>query len=80
MWFSGGIPPQRYAPACQARLRAQWRSTDSENREAKEVRREWMTMLGMSSEEIEYHLSRSFDLDLVEELEQLQAALALTAG
>ena len=59
------------------RFRARWRSLDGEDREAVEVRREWMLLLGMDPEEVDMHLSRSFDLCLVDELAELSAAIDL---
>lgn len=70
------IGPQK-GPTPLYRIKAQWKSIDRENQEAKEIRREWMTVLGMSEEEIERHLSVSFDLTVEEELDQLSAALEL---
>lgn len=80
MWLSGerqSIGPQK-GPACSRRLRAQWRQVDRENREAIEVRRQWMIMLGHSDSEIQTVCESAFDLSLVEELEQLLAAIALS--
>lgn len=79
MWLSGErsiFPPQK-GPASTARLRAQWRSIDSENREAIEVRKQWMQMLGVSESEISRDIEKAFDLTLAEELEQLAAAITL---
>lgn len=60
-----------------ARVKAQWRSVDGEHLEAVQVRRQWMEVLGMDPDEIEMHLSRSFDLCLVDELSDLLAAIEL---
>lgn len=75
MWASGGIPPQRYAPASSARLHAQWRSTNGEQREATAVRREWMRTIGMTDDEIDEHFKKHVDLDLADELEELVSAI-----
>lgn len=64
-------------PATPARLRAQWRSTESENREAMDVRRQWMTMLGCSEKEISEQCDHAVDLNLEYELEELAAAIRL---
>lgn len=78
MWLKGDLlGPQRYVPATSARLRAQWRQADVENRQAIEVRKQWMRVLGMDEEEIAEDVAKCFDLDLVEEIEQLSAALRL---
>ena len=71
------LPPQRYAPTNTARLRAQWRSVDAENRDALQVRRQWMALMGMSQVEIDMHTAKAVDLDLIEELEELAAALRM---
>ena len=65
-------------PATPARLRAQWRSTESENREAMAVRRQWMKLIGCSDKEIADQCDHVVDLDLEEELEQLAAAMRLS--
>jgi hypothetical protein len=79
MWLSGerAIFPPKKGPASMARLRAQRRSIDRENREAIEVRKQWMQMLGLSESEISRDIERTFDLTLAEELEQLAAAITL---
>lgn len=78
MWLKGDLlGPQRFAPTTSARLRAQWRQADVENREAIEVRKEWMQLMGMSEAEIATSIAKCFDLDLLYELEQLSAALRL---
>lgn len=71
------MTPQRYAPTNTARLRAQWRSVDAENRDALQVRRQWMALMGMSQEEIDMHTAKAVDLDLIEELEELAAVLRM---
>jgi hypothetical protein len=58
-------------------LRAMCRSVEKENREAMEVRKEWMAVLGHSQRDIEESLRKCFDLNLAEELEQLGAARRL---
>lgn len=65
-------------PATPSRLRAQWRSTESENREAMVVRRQWMKLIGCSDKEIAEQCDHAVDLDLEEELEQLGAAIRLS--
>ena len=70
------IGPQRM-PATPGRLRAQWRQVDTENREAIAVRRQWMTMLGCDEQEIAESIVNDSDFDLVEELAQLRAVIAL---
>ncbi len=74
-WLAGTIGPQR-GPSAPARLRAQWRQIDVENREALTVRRQWMAVLGMSQEEIDEHCRNLFDLCLADELEELSAAMS----
>jgi hypothetical protein len=69
------LGPQR-EPASLGRLRAQWRQVDVENREARKVRREWMSLLGFSDEEIRQACLVP-DLDLADELEDLAAAIVL---
>lgn len=71
------LPPQRYAPTNTARLRAQWRSVDAENRDALQVRRQWMALIGCCQEEIDQHTTCIVFLDLVDELKQLAAALEM---
>lgn len=76
MWLS---PNQNEVTrSTPARTRARWRSTEVENREAVEVRRRWMTVIGCDREEIDEACSTAFDLDLVEELEELAAAIRLS--
>jgi len=70
------IGPQRM-PATPGRLRAQWRQVDVENREAIAVRRQWMTMLGCDEQEIAESVAGDSDFELVEELSQLRAVIAL---
>lgn len=78
MWLKGDLlGPQRYVPATSARLRAQWRQADVENRQAIDVRKQWMRILGFDEQEISDDVATCFDLDLVDELEQLSAALHL---
>lgn len=81
MWLKPDLlGPQRNCPqppVAPARLHAQWRQAEVENREAIEVRKQWMRVLGMDEEEIAEDIAKCFDLDLVEEIEQLSAALRL---
>lgn len=74
MWIGGSIMGPQKGPTSTARLRAQWRQVDRENAQAREVRREWMALLGCDQEEIDAACKSAFDLDLVDELEQLAAA------
>lgn len=60
-----------------ARTRARWRSTEVENRNAIEVRRQWMAVIGCNQEEIDEACNTAVDLDLVDELEELAAAINL---
>jgi hypothetical protein len=71
------LGPQK-EPTSIGRLRAQWRSVDRENREAIEVRKQWMRILGISESEISQDIKKAFDLTLAEELEQLAAAITLS--
>jgi hypothetical protein len=57
------------------RLRAKWRQVDTENREAIEVRRQWMALIGYGEAEINEACDNAFDLSLEDELEQLGAAI-----
>lgn len=75
MWISP-LMVQRL-PATPARLRAQWRSTEAENREAMEIRRQWMTIIGCSDKEIAEQCDHAVDLNLEDELEQLCSAIRL---
>ena len=75
-WSLNGIGPQR-GPASPARLRAKWRQTEVENREAIAVRRQRMTLLGCDPAKINETCNNAFDLDLADELEQLSAAIQL---
>lgn len=81
MWLKGNLlGPQRNCPSepiKPARLHAQWRQAEVENRQAIEVRKQWMRVLGMDEEEIAEDVAKCFDLDLVDELAQLSAALHL---
>ena len=81
MWLKPDLlGPQRNCPqppVAPARLHAQWRQAEDENREAIEVRKQWMRLLGCSEEEIAADVAKCFDLELVEEIEQLSAALRL---
>ena len=82
-WLSGqrslgGIGPQR-GPATAGRLRAQWRQVDTENREAVAVRREWMSLMGLTQQEINDACEAAFDLVLEDELEELALCSALSA-
>jgi len=70
------IGPQRM-PATPGRLRAQWRQVDAENREAIAVRRQWMKLLGCDEQEINESVAGDSDFELVEELSQLRAVIAL---
>jgi hypothetical protein len=65
-------------PATPGRLRAQWRQVDTENREAIAVRRQWMTLLGCDEQEINESVAGDSDFELVEELSQLRAVIALS--
>lgn len=80
MWLSGSLIGSQKGPAIPARLKAQWRQTERENAEAIVVRRQWMALLGFSPEEIEAACVKAFDLDLVDELEQLAAAKLLSGN
>ena len=74
------LGPQRNCPRdppTRARLHAQWRSSEGENRQALEVRRQWMTILGCDEAEIE-EACVAFDLSLVDELEELVSAIRLS--
>lgn len=75
MWIS--LSMIQRMPATPARLRAQWRSTESENREAIAVRRQWMKILGCSEKEISEQCDHAVDLNLEDELEELSAAIRL---
>ena len=75
-WSLNGIGPQR-GPATIGRLRAKWRSSDGENREASAVRRQWMNLMGFDENEINEACDDVLDYDLVEELEQLGSASSL---
>lgn len=77
MWISPNLIGPQKGPATPARLRARWRAVDVEHREAVAVRREWMTLIGCDVEEIDEACETEFELDLVEELEQLAAAKRL---
>lgn len=81
MWLSGDLlGPQRNCPQepiKPARLHAQWRQAEVENREAIEVRKQWMRVLGMDEEEISEDVAKCFDLDLAAELGQLSYAIEL---
>jgi len=61
-----------------ARLRARWRSTEAENREAVEVRRQWLAIIGVDQAEIDDICEPLVDLDLAEELEELSAAIRMS--
>ena len=76
-WALNNIGPQRM-PATPARLRAQWRQTDSENRESIAVRRQWMALIGCNSAQIETACVSAFNLNLAEELHQLSAAIRVS--
>lgn len=76
MWISPSMVQRM--PATPARLRAQWRSTESENREAMAVRRKWMKMLGCSEKEISEQCDYAVDLNLEDELEELAAAIRIS--
>lgn len=65
-------------PATPSRIRAQWRQIDTENREAREVRVQWMRLIGCDPDEIREATFSVVDLSLVEELEQLRAAIFLS--
>jgi beta-xylosidase len=69
--------PQR-SPAVPGRLRAQWRQVDTENREAREVRQQWMKIIGCDEQEISEAVEASFDLTLCDELDQLAAAIRMS--
>lgn len=71
------LGPQRM-PATLPRLRARWRQVSVENREALEVRREWMALLGCDEDEIEAACQGEYELSLDEELRQLAAARRLS--
>ena len=75
-WSLNGIGPQR-GPATLSRLHAKWRSSEGENREAAEIRRQWMELMGCDSSDIDEQCDNVRDYDLVEELEQLGAAIRL---
>ena len=77
MWMSGGVDPRRGSPPIPARLKAQWRQTEQENREAIDVRKQWMRLSGWSDEEIETACECCFDLSLADELEDLAAAIRM---
>ncbi|MBL8819691.1 MAG: hypothetical protein JNL58_26940 [Planctomyces sp.] len=74
-WTLNGIGPQK-GPATTARLKAKWRQVDRENQEAREVRKQWMTLIGCDKDEITQACNQ-IDLSLEEELEQLGAAIRL---
>lgn len=76
-WGFNRMGPQR-GPATVGRLRAKWRQTEVENREAIVIRRQWMELMGCDAEEIDEICNKSFDLNLEEELEQLSAAVRLS--
>jgi hypothetical protein len=74
------LGPQRDIPRYRptpARLKAQWRSSEGENRQAIEVRRQWMTIMGCDETEIE-EACVAFDLSLEDELEELVSAISLS--
>lgn len=75
-WSLNSSQPEKRSP-CPGRVRAQWRQVDTENREALEVRRQWMRMLGMPEDEISEHCDITFDLSLESELESLAAVVWL---
>jgi hypothetical protein len=77
MWLKPDLIGPQKGPTTSARLRARWRSTEAENREACEVRAQWMRLIGCDEAEISESLRSSFDLDLNDELEQLAAAIQL---
>lgn len=75
MWLSPKQNEIRQPTA--ARLRARWRSTEAENREAVAVRRQWLAIIGVDKAEIDDICEPLVDLDLAEELEELSAAIRL---
>jgi hypothetical protein len=77
MWMSGGVDSRRGSQPTPARLKAQWRQTEKENREAIDVRKQWMRLSGWSEEEIETACECCFDLSLADELEDLAAAIRM---
>ena len=74
MWVNPDLMGPQKGPTTPARLKAQWRQVDQENREAIAVRREWMQVLGFSEAEIQIACDNAFDLDLADELADLAAA------
>lgn len=83
MWLRGDLlGPQRNCPQepiKPARLHAQWRQAEVENREAVEVRKQWMRLRGVSEPEIADNVAKCFDLDLAEELGQLSYAIEMAS-
>lgn len=75
MWLSPNKNEIRQPTS--ARLRARWRSTEAENREAVAVRRQWLALIGVDQDEIDDICEPLVDLDLAEELEELSAAIRL---
>lgn len=75
MWLSPSKNQIRQPTS--ARLRARWRSTEAENREAVAVRRQWLAIIGVDQAEIDDICEPLVDLDLAEELEELSAAIWL---
>ena len=78
MWLAPDLMGPQRGPATPSRLRAQFRQVDTENREAREVRAQWMRLMGCDEDEISEHVSGAFDLCLTDELEQLAAAMRLS--
>ena len=70
-----GCTSEKIEPAIRAILIAG--KAEKENRDALQVRRQWMALMGMSQVEIDMHTAKAVDLDLIEELEELAAALRM---
>lgn len=59
-----------------SRRRARWRQIDKQNADARQVRQEWMTIMGFNKTSIDELCYGPDDLDLIEELQFLGAAMS----